>query len=193
MSFYFSYPIAYLKVISGYFTIADLNSRLQGYDFGPEDKPSTFSLQSAAQMFSIVRNLPLLIADKIPESDDKWYSILLLIKICPVALSPVVTPDTVPYLKVLIEEKLYLLHSLYPESTLKPKMHYLIHLPSQIERHGPLIHSWTMRHEAKLSFIKRASRRGNFKNICLSVAKYHQLWLLSHELYTTLNLPNTGM
>ena len=173
----------------GYFTIADLNSRLQGYDFGPEDKPSTFSLddrhqihirQSAAQMISIVRNLPLLIADKIPESDDRWYSILLLIKICQVALSPVVTPDTVPYLKVLIEEKLYLLHNLYPESTLKPKMHYLIHLPSQIERHGPLIHSWTMRHEAKLSFIKRASRRGNFKNICLSVAKHHQLWLCYH-------------
>ena len=59
-------------------------------------------------------------------------------------------------------------------------MHYLIHLPSQIERHGPLIHSWTMRHEAKLSFIKRASRRGNFKNIGLSVAKHHQLWLCYH-------------
>ena len=75
-------------------------------------------------MISLVRNLSLLIADKIPHSDEKWYSILLLIKICQVALSPVVTPDTVPYLKVLIEEKLHLLHSLYPESTLKPKMHY---------------------------------------------------------------------
>ena len=185
----------------GYFTIVDLNSRLQGYDFGAEDKPSTFSLddrnqvhirQSAAQMISLVRNLPLLIADKIPHSDEKWSSILLLINICQVALSPVVTPDTVPYLKVLIEEKLHLLHSLYPESTLKPKMHYLIHLPSQIERHGPLVHSWTMRHEAKLSFIKRASRRGNFKNICLTVAKHHQLWLCyytnctPHLIYPTI-------
>ena len=176
-------------VSKGYFTISDLNSRLQGYDFGQEDKPSPFKLddksqvrirQSAAQMISIVRNLPLLIADQIPDTDDNWHSILVLIKICQIALSPVVTPDTVPYLRVLIEEKLYLLHHLYPESTLKPKMHYLIHLPSQIERHGPLIHSWTMRHEAKLSFIKRASRRGNFKNICLTVAKHHQLWLCYH-------------
>ena len=176
-------------ISEGYFTISDLNSRLQGYDFGSDDKPSAFSLddknqvhirQSAAQMISIVRNLPQLIADKIFPTDDKWHSILLLIKICQIALSPVVTPDTVPYLKVLIEEKLYLLHSLYPDTTLKPKMHYLIHLPSQIERHGPLIHSWTMRHEAKLSFIKRASRRGNFKNICLTVAKHHQLWLCYH-------------
>ena len=143
-------------------------------------------------MISIVRNLPLLIADKIPPADENWYSIVLLIKICQIALSPVVTPNTVPYLRVLIEEKLYLLHTLYPESTLKPKMHYLIHLPSQIERHGPLIHSWTMRHEAKLSFIKRASRRGNFKNICLTVAKHHQLWhcyhtsCIPHLIYPTI-------
>ena len=111
-------------------------------------------------------------------------SILVLIKICQIALSPVVTSDTVPYLRVLIEEKLFLLQTLYPESTLKPKMHYLVHLPSQIERHGPLIHSWTMRHEAKLSFIKRASRRGNFKNICFTVAKHHQLWLCYHTKCT---------
>ena len=38
-------------------------------------------------------------------------------------------------------------------------------------------HTWTMRHETKLSFIKRASRRGNFKNKCLTVSNKHQLWL----------------
>lgn len=37
-----------------------------------------------------------------------------------------------------------------------------------------------MRHEAKLSFIKQASRRGNFKNITKTVAKKHQLWLSYH-------------
>ena len=34
-----------------------------------------------------------------------------------------------------------------------------------------------MRQEAKLSFIKRASRRRNFKNVCKTVTKKHQLWL----------------
>ena len=169
-----------------YFTIKELNMRLKGYDFGNEDKPSmikvdeknNFSLrQSAAQMISLIRNLPTIIGEKIPLSDENWHSILVLLKICQIALAPVVTHDTVPYLRVLTEEKLYLLTKLYPESSLKPKMHYLIHLPSQMERYGPLIHSWTMRHEAKLSFIKRASRRGNFKNICFTVVKHHQLWL----------------
>ena len=56
-------------------------------------------------------------------------------------------------------------------------MHYLVHYASQVKRLEPLIHSWTMRHEAKLSFKKRSSRRGNFKNIAFTVAKHHQLWL----------------
>lgn len=78
---------------------------------------------------------------------------------------------------MLVEEKLHLLKALYPASTIKLKMHYMIHYPSQIELHGPLIHTWTMRHEAKLSFVKRSSRRGNFKNILQTVVKHHQLWL----------------
>ena len=67
--------------------------------------------------------------------------------------------------------------SLYPDMTVIPKQHYMIHYPSQIEQHGPLIHCWTMRQEAKLSFIKGASRRGNFKNFCKTVTRKHQLWL----------------
>ena len=35
----------------------------------------------------------------------------------------------------------------------------------------------TMRNEAKLSLIKRASQSGNFKNIAKTVANHHQLWL----------------
>ena len=170
------------------FSIETLNNRLGSYDFGAEDKPSLINQssldqpnkkfsQSAAQVITLVRNLPMLIADKIPEGNTNWYSMLLLIKICQLALSPIHSFDTVPYLRVLVEEKLQLYSRLYPTSTMKLKMHHMVHYPSQIERFGPLLHSWTMRHEAKLSFIKRSSRRGNFKNIVKTVVKHHQLWL----------------
>ena len=43
------------------------------------------------------------------------------------------------------------------------KFHYMIHYASQIETFGPLIHSWTMRQDAKLSFFKRASQNSNQK------------------------------
>lgn len=104
----------------------------------------------------------------------------MLIKICQIALSPSHSNDTVPYLRTLVEEKLTLLAKLYPDSSIKPKMHYMLHYGSQIERFGPLVHSWTMRHEAKLSFVKRASRRGNFKNIVKTVVTRHQYWLAYH-------------
>ena len=149
---------------NNFFSIETLNNRLGSYDFGVEDKPSLIDRlsldhpnkkfsQSAAQMITLVRNLPMLIADKIPEGDTNWYSMLTLIKICQVALSPLHSFDTVPYLRVLVEEKLHLYSRLYPTSNMKLKMHHMVHYPSQIERFGPLLHSWTMRHEAKLSFI----------------------------------------
>ena len=174
-----------------FLSVDTLNKRIQGYDFGSDDKPSTIDAgsldsvdkkfrQSAAQTISLVRNLPLLIADKLPLDDPNWASFLLLIRICQIALSPINSTDTVPYLRVLVTEKLTMLKKLYPDSSIKPKMHYMVHYPSQIERYGPLVHSWTMRHEAKLSFMKQSSRRGNFKNIVKTVVDHHQLWLTYH-------------
>lgn len=178
-------------VSQNFFTVQILNSRIRGFDFAYEDKPSVIDpnsvgndhlnkkfSQSAAQTITLIKNLPFLIADKIPQDDKNWHSMLLLIKICQIALSPVHSCDTVPYLNILVEEKLECLKQLYPSSSIKPKMmHYMIHYGSQVEQYGPLIHSWTMRHEAKLSFVKRSSRRGNFKNILKTIVKHHQQWL----------------
>lgn len=193
--------LSYCVCEQKYFTIKDLNHKISVFDFGEEDRPfldpaitkvpnERSIRQSAAETIVLVKYLPLLLGDTIPEDDQNWYSFLLLIKICKIALSPIYTPDTVPYLRVLVEEKLLLYRKLYPEMTLKPKMHYLLHYPSQIERYGPLIHSWTMKHDAKLSFMKRAAKSGNNKNVCKSVAKHHQFWVLyqlsceSHLLYS---------
>ena len=127
-------------------------------------------------MIALSQFLPVLVGDKVPESDEHWVSFLLLIKICSISLSPLCTPDTISYLRILIEEKLCLFKQLYPDSRLIPKFHYMLHYPSQIERFGPLVHSWTMRQESKLSFVKRVSKRGNYKNVPQTVAKKHQLW-----------------
>lgn len=169
-----------------YFTINELNERIRRYDFicnkpTEIDEGVTNSLdrkirQSASQMMTLSQELPLLIGDKIKVHDKNWDSFLLLLRICSIAISPVITPDTVAYLRILIEEKLVLFRQLYPDASIIPKLHYMIHYPAQIIRSGPLVHSWTMRQEAKLSFIKRVSQRGNFKNVCLTAAKKHQLW-----------------
>ena len=50
---------------------------------------------------------------------------------------------------------------LYSQISIIPKMHYGS-LPSTDALFGPLVNTWTMRYEAKLSVIKRASCHGNF-------------------------------
>lgn len=169
-----------------YFSLQLLNERLDSYDFH-NNKPSLIDervlnnsdrklRQSASQMMTLVRELPLIIGDKVNIDDKYWKAFLILLRICQIVISPRISFDTIEYLRQLIEEKLVLFTELYPNESIIPKQHYMIHYPSQILRSGPLIHSWTMRHEAKLSFVKRASRRGNFKNVCLTAAKKHQLW-----------------
>lgn len=138
---------------------------MRRFDF-VENKPTLIDLkssdakirQSASQMITLITELPLLLGDRIPEDDENWNSFLILLKICKIALSPRCTPDTIAYLRVLIEEKLFVFKKLYPDRRITPKMHYMLHYPAQIEKYGPLIHTWTMRNEAKLSFIKQASR-----------------------------------
>ena len=182
-----------------YFTIDVLNERINAYDF-VSDRPtlidarivSTSAMkirQSASQMMHLSRELPMLVADLIPSDDENWYSFLVLLKICTIALSPVCTYDTISFLRVLIEEKLELFKKLYPVNSMIPKQHYMVHYPSQISRLGPLIQSWNMRQESKLSFIKRVSRRSNYKNVCLTVAKKHQFWLCHQMVSSQLLTP----
>ena len=184
-------------VCSKYFTIETLNERINAYDFGNNsptvidtrilNNPSMKIRQSASQMMSLSKEFPMLVADMIPEDDPNWYSFLVLLKICSIAVSPVCSYDTIAYLRVLVEEKLDLFIKLYSDHPVIPKQHYMLHYPSQIARLGPLIQSWNMRQESKLSFIKRVSRRSNYKNVCLTVAKKHQFWLC-HQMTSSPHL-----
>ena len=173
-----------------YFTIDQLNERINAYDFVSNkpividsriiNSPSLKIRQSASQMMHLSREFPMLVADLVPEDDENWHSFIVLLKICAISLSPVCSYDTISY---LLEENLNIFHQLYPEESMIPKQHYMVHYPSQISRLGPLIQSWNMRQEAKLSFVKRVSRRSNYKNVCLTVAKKPSVLALSPNAF----------
>ena len=82
----------------------------------------------------------------------------MLPKISSIATAREMYVDTIDYLRVLIEEHHTLFRRLYPEASILPKMHYMLHYPSQIYCFGPLVSTWTMHYEAKLSVLKRVSR-----------------------------------
>lgn len=98
-------------------------------------------------------------------------------------MCPVASVNLCGLLEVLIEEHHSKFRALYSSASLTPKFHFLVHYPDQILRIGPLVRSWNMRYEAKLSLFKRASHLGNFKNIAFTLACCHQC-LLCYELST---------
>ena len=68
--------------------------------------------------------MPLILGDKIPESDVHWHLFLVLIKICHIAVAPSCSPDLIAYLSVLIEEYLSLFQATYPSTKImNPVMH----------------------------------------------------------------------
>ena len=115
--------------------------------------------------------LPFLIGEKIPENDDHWLCFILLRKILDIVLCPTVSKDLCSSLKILINLHHNLFVHLYGASALIPRMHFLVHYPDQIEAVGPMVCTWTIRHEAKLNFFKQASRLLNFKNVAFSLAR----------------------
>ena len=172
------------------FTLVEYNDRLINFNYGYSirDKPVPIlsrilnspdqSLKSSAsQMSTLLRILPFLIGDKILEDDVYWKCFLLLRKIVDIVLCPVVSSNTCISLKFLIREHHSQFVLLYGANTYIPKFHFLLHYPEQILAIGPMTTSWTMRHEAKLSFFKKASHLSNFKNISLSLANNHQRWM----------------
>lgn len=122
-----------------YFTISELNHRINGFDFihskpiEVDSRVCTGELkvkQSASQMMALVREFALLIGDKIPENDDHWSLFLTLIRICSISISPVITYDLMAYTRVVVEEYLQSFRTLYPSV---PKQHYMIHYATHLD------------------------------------------------------------
>lgn len=89
-------------------------------------------------MWCLCRLLPLMIADKVPESDLRWKNFLRLMEIIDILFAPVLSEDNVAYLHFLTEEHHKAFVNLYPSYSIIPKMHYMVHYPSWISRYVSL-------------------------------------------------------
>ena len=177
-------------VSSNLMILDDFNRHLLNFDYGYSeiaDKPTPITKrnltsndkelrQNASQCMLLSRILPFLIATYFAEDDLHWQCYIALLKIINICLSPVVNVDKCASLKVLIEEHHMLFKMVNPSCTITPKMHFMCHYPELILQVGPLVRSWTMRHEAKLHFFKQAAHMGNFKNVTLTLANRQQRW-----------------
>ena len=91
------------------FSFSLLNDRITNFNYGkyessskpmPINKEKLLNLdgssgQSASQMWTLIRNLPLLIGDKISEDNEFWLLFNLMLKLIDTIMAPVITlPET---------------------------------------------------------------------------------------------------
>ena len=86
----------------------------------------------ASQTWLLGRLVPFLVGEQVPEDDRHWQNYLLLLQILDLLLAPEITVDEVSHLNTLIPEHHSEFVNIYPDSSVIPKLHYLIHTPRLI-------------------------------------------------------------
>ena len=75
-----------------------------------------------------------MVGKHIPEDDERWLNYLLLLEIVDLLLAPEITEDEVAHLSSLILEHHLQFKELYPDSSIIPKLHNMVHMPRLIRR-----------------------------------------------------------
>ena len=92
---------------------------------------------SSAEMLCLIRNLPIILGDLIPETDLHCKLLILLFKMVQIVTAKAQQPKVCNLLETLTSEYLILLTEMYPGS-LVLKHHFLIHYAGKMKLFGPL-------------------------------------------------------
>ena len=167
-------------------SVDDLNERITTFPWNSVgDRPKHLRIvagtgkirirQSASQTWTLLRYLPILLGDLVPDDCVEWQLITELCDIVENIFSWRFCEGDLIFLEQKISDWLRAVKSAYPVFWIKPKFHYMVHYITQIRRHGPLRNCWTMRYESKYGFLKGLIRESkNFRNVAKSIALKHQ-------------------
>ena len=118
-----------------WFTYSYLNQRISQFKYRGSDKsnqpcpvtPNAEKLSGqAVQNWTLVRLLPLLVRDKINEpNDEHWQLFLKLRQIIELVCAPQISEAQIAVLNYIVDEYLEDRFSLFPDSRMKPKHHFI--------------------------------------------------------------------
>ena len=131
--------------------------------------------QTAASQLTLAYILPFILSTRFSEFDLQYKNYMHLVAIVVICCSPYATIDTAGQLQELVEGYLHEFKRIYPDISLRPKHHFLLHLPMQIIRFGPLRNQWLNRFESKNNSFKNFKIH-NFINLPYTLARWHQLY-----------------
>lgn len=172
-----------------FITVNFLNFQIENFPYCGHDKinkPDVLAepiryRQTAAKCRCFLRLLPAMIGSKIPQGDIKWGVFLLLLDIHDLVFCPTMSEADTFVLDDLVEDFLSRFCSEFPDQSVKPKMHFMVHYGSQYRMFGPLVQYWSFRFEGKHGYFKDlASRLKCRKNVLLTLAKKHQYYHCWH-------------
>ncbi len=176
-----------------YLSLDTLNTLILNFPYKWGDKtnkphsiPYTYASKksiggNAHENWNLLRLLPLIIGDLIPENEPAWLVLLDLKEIVELAVAPIHNEETIAYLNCKIVEHRHRFVELFPAQLLP---NYVEHYPQMIQCFGPLVGQWTMRSEAKHSFFKKVARHTNcFKNLMLTLAAKHQQ-MIAYQIHS---------
>ena len=179
--------LQHLITVDKLFTLGEFNSEVQNFPYSEIDrgnKPTTFELKQINQSYHLkmkaasslmaVYIFPLILGKFTDQNHKQYSNFLLLVRIAQLSFSPFVDSTSAAVLGQLVHDFCRDFEELYPGHNLRPKFHFLVHLPSQLLKFGPLRFHSTMRFEAKHGFFKD-HRWKNFNNLPLSLLRKHQL------------------
>ena len=82
----------------------------------------------ASQAWALARLLPFMVGESIPTDNPHWCNFLLMLERADYLLAPEITEEEVACVKVRIQEHHETFKELYPEASIIPKMHYVVHM-----------------------------------------------------------------
>jgi hypothetical protein len=89
----------------------------------------------------------------------------MLREIVTIVMAPKLNEAILSYFEIRYAEFLQLFKEFYPDVSIRPKMHFLVHFPTVVRKNGPLKNLWVMNYERMNGSIKIPTHTiNNFRN-----------------------------
>ena len=182
-------------IADGLFTVDELNDSMlkvmsvlrvekknKPNDVGWTNGKITFKM-SSAKMWLWARYLPVCLYDKIPAFSEHWQLLIYLQEILDLVMAPKLYESSLLYFDRVYASFLELFKSLYPNQSIRPKMHFGVHFSTIVRKNGPMRTFWAMNYERLNGNFKQPTHvMNNYRNVPLTLAKKHQCSVLEAQL-----------
>ncbi len=120
---------------------------------------------SATQYMALFLKLPAMLSRYVARNSKPWKLLIMLREIVNIVMAPKLNEAILSYFEIRYAEFLQLFKQFYPDVSIRPKMHFLVHFPTVVRKNGPLKNLWVMNYERMNGSIKIPTHTmNNFRN-----------------------------